>query len=461
MYALGRTNRSILTSPALLALVGLLGSAAIGVGAAHKPSYAALAATALVVIVMAWRWPLFLAVAGLVSQVWAPEDIFGSPFGSYPQAQKFLLLAGGLVMILVRRPRSMAWLVIPAYVAAAVFSHLGGTPVTGLTLGQTLLSFLTLTLAWVLFSVNWTRKDLNLIYRVLIALPLCAVVFGALLWVGGQWPLFTHDAPPRLNGSLIAPFLGSAAVCGLVASILLGRLERWRWASWGIVANTTILILTFTRGAMIAGGLALVPTGIRAVRSSFRGSSPAKTIRIVVTAVVVVAAATYIYSVVQTRDHETIFVPGKGAVKDASSGRFAAWSFAYHQAKVNLPFGRGLGAAPVIGAQYQHFLAQHNEYLRMLLETGYVGGILILSTMIFVLCRAIRRCPAGVRPDLTLFAVGVAIYSFTDNTLTSPQFSAPMLLLFCWGSVSCTVQREPTVTRPESSLPVYQPRAPA
>jgi O-antigen ligase len=113
--------------------------------------------------------------------------------------------------------------------------------------------------------------------------------------------------------------------------------------------------------------------------------------------------------------------------KSAGSGRTDAWHSFYKLAEENLAFGRGMGAGPIAKIPQQGFTAQHNEYLRLLLELGYVGGLLVLFSMIIVLWRLVRSAPAVVRPDAIALVLAFAVYSATDNTVTARHLAVALL----------------------------------
>src|SRR6185312_2947936 len=110
---------------------------------------------------------------------------------------------------------------------------------------------------------------------------------------------------------------------------------------------------------------------------------------------------------------------------DKTSGRAEAWHEFYVIAKQSPLFGHGLGAGPITKIREKGFLAQHNEYLRLFLEGGYVGGGLVLLAIVIVIGTCIRLAPRRIRLDLLGLAIGFAILAYTDNTLTSVNLQVP------------------------------------
>ena len=112
-----------------------------------------------------------------------------------------------------------------------------------------------------------------------------------------------------------------------------------------------------------------------------------------------------------------------------SNGRFEAWAEFYRLAEANRFFGRGLGSGPITHIEEVGFTAQHNEYLRMYLEGGYVGTLLVLAGIGGTLVLVVRAAPKAVRADLLALAAAFAWFSVTDNTLSTPHFIVPFAVL--------------------------------
>ena len=132
----------------------------------------------------------------------------------------------------------------------------------------------------------------------------------------------------------------------------------------------------------------------------------------------------------RSRQSAGTYIQGQGVVYDKTSGRSAAWHEFYSIAKRSPLFGHGLGSGPITKITEQGFLAQHNEYLRLFLEGGYIGGGIVLAAIIVVIGTCIRRAPSWIRLDLLGLAIGFAVLSYTDNTLTSCNLQVPFCLVF-------------------------------
>jgi O-antigen ligase len=417
-------------------LIVALCCVAVGALAGREPMAAtALLGTGWLMSLAVLRRPVLLLL-GLAAFLVLPYRYFPDA-GAYVQMEKGLLYAAGLALLLQRGV--IAWRLLPVagYAALACMSALGGTPIPGLTNSQTAESFITLTCGWLLFAARWDFVRDAAILRAVAVMPSVCVGVGVMLQGAGLWRVFGGDEPPRLQGALIPPFLAFVGLAGAAAALVLWRRSSWRPGSALLVGNSVIVAGTLTRGALVALSFLLAATVVRMLRTGARTNDLRLTARAVGVVAGLLVAVTLAAPAISQRNDALTYVQGRGLVRsDGTNGRLDAWRVTYGQAKVNLVFGRGLGSAPLLGASQEFFLAQHNEYLRLLLEGGFVGGLLVLLSILYVVTRAVRRAPSSVRADLGLFSVGMLSFSATDNTLTTTQSSAFILLVLGIGTAA-------------------------
>jgi O-antigen ligase len=409
-------------------------SVAIGVFATESPVAAIAVVTLVIVVAVAVTKPVWLFAAGILllaiesSRIFGAESLIGRP-GTY----KLVLYARALPLLLDRGVAREKCAPLAGYVILVVLTETLATPLAGLTAGQTASSFATLCLGWVVFAINWEWRRDNHLLKVLAWVPALSVLIGAGLDAAGIISLF-RATPPRLEGATLAASLGAFGVAAAVACLVLHRRQRWKWAGPLGLANVMIVGATLSRGAAFALGIALLPLIVRFWRRQLSERGPAVVAKVSIVGTAAIVGAVILGSSLITRsDNATDYVAGRGLTHEVGSGRFEAWTVAYDQAKVNLAFGRGLGAGPLVGktpGSPQGFTAQHNEYLRMLLEGGIVGGAVVLLAIVVSMVSLVRHAPAEVRADLAAAGVAFAVYSFTENTLTAPAIAVAFLLLF-------------------------------
>ena len=379
---------------------------------------------------------MLLFAVGIVLFAVEPVRAFGagSVFVTHSEAYKLVLYACFLPLLFQRGvvPRKCAPLV--AYAVVTILSEAFGTRLPGLTTSQTAASLASLFLAWLVFAISWDWRRDHVLLKALAWVPIISVLVGLALQAAGVLSLFSQS-PPRLGGATITAWLGTFGVCAVVACLVLYHREQWKWAKWIGFADVLILGATLTRGAVLALGIVALPSLVRFGRRqlSAKGTTGMAKLGMAIAAAIVGAAL--LVPGLQERDEKAVaYDAAQGVVKhEVASGRFQSWAFTYEQAKVNLAFGRGIGAGPIVGkipGSPPGFTAQHNEYLRMLLEVGIVGGVILLMTMITTLVSEIRRAPPRVRADLAAAGVAFALYSITENTLSATPLAVAFLLVF-------------------------------
>jgi teichuronic acid biosynthesis protein TuaE len=364
----------------------------------------------------------------------------------HPEVPKALIYFVALGMALHRGIRPRYLIVTGGYVALATLAWINGQLNPALNLNQVLSSFVTLSVGWTALAVSWDfRRDVAFL-RVLCVLPVASVVVGGLLQVAGLDTLYRAS---RLQGASIPAQLALMCFTATIAGSLCYRLTRWRWAPFVVFADAVILGLTVSRGSAIALGLAMAwPT----LRFAFGPSLPnqflaRRWMRVGAVAVAIAVVAAILIPALLARGNDGTYVVGEGFVKNGTSGRSKAWSEFLAIARKAPLFGHGLGAGPITKVQEQGFLAQHNEYLRLFLEGGYIGGGIVLLAIIVVIGMSIANAPPWVRLDLLGLAIGFAVLSYTDNTLSSPTIAVPFCLIF--GIVGSWRQSVPLVPKRE------------
>jgi O-antigen ligase len=87
-------------------------------------------------------------------------------------------------------------------------------------------------------------------------------------------------------------------------------------------------------------------------------------------------------------------------------------------------FGQGLGAT----AQGSYFDLPHNEYLRLLVEVGTIGSLVLAGAILLWGRDVLRSAAAADRPFVLALFAALAVYATTDNVLIMP----PALAAFAY-----------------------------
>jgi teichuronic acid biosynthesis protein TuaE len=433
-----RLQRRLSIESRLLALAALA-SVALGAIVTSSPAVVVALLAISAALAIALTRPALLFSVGIAllaiesTKIFGAESLIGRP-GTY----KLVLYACALPLLLDRGIVRRKCAPLAAYVVLAMLTESVATPLPGLTTGQTVSSLATLCLAWVVFAIKWDWRRDNHLLKLLAFVPVLSVFIGAVLQAAGVIELF-REVPPRLEGATIAASLGAISVAAVIACVVLRGRQKWRWAVWLGLADVVILGATLSRGAVLALVIASAPTLIRFWRRQLASRGPTVIAKVTIAVTSMIVGAFILGSgLVARSESATDYVAGRGRpTHEVASGRLEAWTVAYHQATVNVAFGRGLGAGPLVGktpGSPLGFTAQHNEYLRMFLEGGLLGSVILLTAIVTTCAAVIRRAPPQVRSDLAMTGVAFAVYSFTENTLTAPAVAIAFLLLFSLAS---------------------------
>jgi teichuronic acid biosynthesis protein TuaE len=419
---------------ALAVVAAATAAAPVGVAAVRAPEAGALAVGALILAGAISRAPALMFGFALLTLAFTPEHLGESlaPLNR-PELQKGLLYAALLAMALIRGVDRRLILPVLAYLGLAALSWLHDELTPGLNASQMASTFVTLTLAWIALAVKWDwERDARYLKVAAFIAPAC-VAAGVVLDVAGLHSMWKEptafDVSWRLRGASIAAQLAMMALASCVAAYVCHRLTGWRAARWLVPLNALILALTLTRGTAAALGIAAIVPALRFALAPMPYRRAAAVARLGAVLALVGVVAVTLVPALKERNAGGRYYAGVGTFQDPTSGRKDAWKETYAIAKQSPLFGHGLGAGPVTKIQEGGFLAQHNEYLRLFLEGGYVGGGLVLLAMVLVVSMSIARAPPFIRLDLAGVAVAWAGLSYYDNTLTSINLTVPLCLV--------------------------------
>lgn len=131
--------------------------------------------------------------------------------------------------------------------------------------------------------------------------------------------------------------------------------------------------------------------------------------------------------------------PGdRGSAVDSISWRLETWAQLWTTSQQAPWFGRGLGASTSELIVERNL--PHNEYLRALVELGWIGSIILCAALVFAVILLARNSRGGdgvaASAALALIA-GFAVNAIVANTIlyTVPLYAAALLLAACVRSI--------------------------
>lgn len=210
-------------------------------------------------------------------------------------------------------------------------------------------------------------------------------------------------------------------------------------------------ILSISRGGLLAMGGQLLLFGILLLRQTGRRragrSRGSRGWTLLIGAGVVVALSWWIGSQSLLSRLATF---EQGARDYSVVTRLAYWNAAWRMLLDHPLSGVGVGAFPSVYPRYGSSSAQlerveevHNDYLHLLVETGLIGGGLLLAFLVFCVrsWRAqVRQMATAGRGDLAIFygssiaLVGLALHSWVDFNLQIPSNALLFLLMTAMNS---------------------------
>jgi len=301
----------------------------------------------------------------------------------------------------------------------------------GLTLAASLRSLVGSAAPFAFSFSRLSRRWAAAVIRVACWAPLVVVLFGAGLTMLGLRPLFVvQEGAVRLFASSLPAFLGGFALIGIYA----GTVELFRGGRVAdmalLIVNAAILLLTGARAPLLAAAL-LTGAALLAVPSARFGLRRRLPLILAGGLVLPLAlAAARALSFLRVIDLAEL---GQGA---SLSNRALIWPVFQAAANRSPWLGWGVGAGKVVVrldsplARLLGTNAAHNEYLRLAVEGGYPGLILVILLMGLWAWHHTKAMAMPDRALMRLVFLAFAAHSFTDNTMIATTGS----LMFAWVS---------------------------
>lgn len=216
----------------------------------------------------------------------------------------------------------------------------------------------------------------------------------------------------------MATNLSFFCVVAIIASLAVFKIKsdiKFRFLAY---LNFFILLLTLTRGGILAGFLLLLPDIISWFKEIAKSLN-----KFIITILIIIITIVPVGNIA-----ELILDRSFSDGQFNSSGRFEAWSYMISIVN-NKWIGNGLGYLKTAkdDALSRGFNAAHNEYIRIYLETGYIGIILHII-LFYISFKTIVKGQKIFDKKVIIFLILVfLVYSFSDNTITNYRFWIPYL----------------------------------
>lgn len=325
--------------------------------------------------------------------------------------EKGLLLICSLVFVMTRRIYVANIGLALALVAATVISAVG-TQYSGFGLDRYFRGLISLVTPFLLLCAEPTEKDSKRLLLIFAWAPLVAMVLGVMYQVAGIRAIWYTDflTATRLQGSLSPAGLGSLCYLGAIAATLKAAADRRRLYIWlGLAAvNCVILVLSAARMPLALTVLVCAVIYLTMVNPNVSGMLTAALAGIPAAAVVMLVFG---QSLLARFESESL------------SGRELLWQYLEIALADHPVFGVGIGHQILLLPERLKTLtttmAAHNEYLRIAVETGYVGAVIIFGAIALMCLNICRLSRVSHRFAFLAICVSFFIFCKTDNAISS------------------------------------------
>lgn len=368
------------------------------------------------------RKATFFATAAILSpSLTINEYWIGIPGAGLVQKAFLLITALGLIFIFGAKKTGLTPLISFSLISVFSFaaSALSGSE-PNLSLFAT--SFAGMSIGLFIYAAKIPIRYAIDIYRSITLLPYTALIIATLLYPVTSKSIWANEytGAIRLAGLLPPAHLAMLCVASLMIqsiAISYGRLNK------PLLATTFLILLgTGTRGAFIAGAICMLPH-IKLPKS--RGA-------LIASAALISGSIPFIYAGLSNLANRSITSSSTEELN--MSGRSAAWTFFLEKVEINPFFGQGLGAVTNLTkdetySNLSFFVVPHNEYIRFLVDFGIVGTAAVIIGLILWFFRINSKLQPNQKKTLRAIFFSLAIYSFIDNTFSTPQFTVLFLLI--------------------------------
>lgn len=224
------------------------------------------------------------------------------------------------------------------------------------------------------------------------------------------------------------------------------RRAVWKKAVLGLVVMGSVFCLAMSQARTAIVGLAIFLIGYGYVyhrRAWFYGL-----------ALVVVAGVLVAPKVAPILFHDAYYVAaGKGTEDDLASGRPKIWE-AHWNMLMSAPLdkklaGIGVGNRAALVNNPLGVWSSHNDWLELLVQTGFVGAALYLAIQIALFMR-ILRIPGEERYVFLVIFFAVAVMNFVSNSYVT-RFGLAQLYFLLMAYVEITAKHRPIAAIDESN----------
>lgn len=331
---------------------------------------------------------------------------------------KILILLTSGLCLLVYGWKKNTFVIFSLVILMYILSLISAQWTSEFTLFESISAIASFTIGIVISRIRWKDEHKSKILLLISFLPLFSVVIGLILWPFGVINFLGRNNT-ALAGAALSTNLSFFGVIGIMASLLF--FYKYNKVLFRYIAylNFIIVFLTLTRGGILAGFVVIVPDAVKFAKDLIKSLSRKQLV--IYTSIALLALIPIGYASILLIQRS--FLDGEFI----SSGRFEAWPRILEHV-TNMWSGRGYGyLKTVTDPALKYFIAAHNEYLRLYLETGIIGLGLIIIMFVLIFYKPFKVKSNKFKVLYISVLISFLIYSLVDNTLTNFRYWVPFM----------------------------------
>jgi teichuronic acid biosynthesis protein TuaE len=382
----------------------------------------------IVGIVATLKYPGFVVICAIIV-IGINTEVYTSTKSLFSGSiEKIVVLVALVPLVVSNQVRFRIFPIIFVYVILFAYTFVVSTMPDSLTFLQASKTFAGLIFGWLIAGLILPARLSRRIQILLMLLPVICVLIGIVLQVAGLWTVFGREwgtGALRLQGAQKAAQLAGISVIAIAAglsNLFHGRGKYFNLAL--IIINLGILVATGGRSALMMGVFIILyivlPTFINRLQTTWRIPKPVLILTVFFGVVLLIAIPIVIDRTFTTYNSSDLAIN--------TSNRWPTWQFYWSQAKVNPVFGRGMGANVVIPSETTEKIlgAPHNEYLRTVVDSGFVGLVLVLIGLLTTMRMVLAKVKGRDHKILEAVFISVLVVAFVDNIFNNTQFTAAL-----------------------------------
>jgi O-antigen ligase len=324
--------------------------------------------------------------------------------GNINALEKSLFLATGLIY-LANKPINWGAGISALVILATIFLGAAFTEFFAFSWGRTASAATALFALIPFFLARPSERERNLVLKSIAVLPFILVIYSAVLWVTLGVPIIfrDHTGAQRLGGALHPAFLAAACYASALSSAFLyARHKSFRYLLI-CAASIVICLLSGTRMPSVAAAASCALVIVGATRG---GASRVGIIGLGLTASVIFLMTFGDQIMVR-------FMSGSTSGREDMWAALSEWIARYPLAGVG--FGHHGLLIPESITKVTRTSAAHNEYLRSLVELGYLGAPVFLGSLFLLFVQSSATSFSKITLQTLALVSLVFVYASTDN----------------------------------------------